>query len=51
MAAKGYEAILWAGGVAVLAALATALTALRMGLPHARRKREQMGLDAPDPML
>ena len=50
-AAKGYEAILWAGGVAVLAALATALTALRMGLPHARRKREQMGLDAPDPML
>jgi len=50
-AAKGYEAILWAGGVAVLAALATSLTALRIGLPHARRTREQMGLDAPDPML
>jgi predicted MFS family arabinose efflux permease len=49
--AKGYEAILWAGGVAMLAALVTALTALRMGLPHARRTREKMGLDAPDPML
>jgi predicted MFS family arabinose efflux permease len=49
--AKGYEALLWAGGVAVLAALVTALTSLRIGLPHARRTREQMGLDAPDPML
>jgi MFS family permease len=50
-AAKGYEAILWAGGVAVLAALVTALTALRIGLPHARHTREETGLDAPDPML
>ncbi len=50
-ALKGYEAILWAGGAAVLAALVTALTALRMGLPHARRTREQLKLDAPDPML
>ena len=49
--AKGYEAILWAGGVAVLAALVTALTALRIGLPHPRRTREQLGVDAPDPML
>ena len=48
---RGYEAILWAGGVAVLAALVTALTALRIGLPHARRTREQMSMDAPDPML
>jgi predicted MFS family arabinose efflux permease len=50
-AGKGYETILWAAGVAVLAALATALTALRIGLPHVRRTREKMGLEAPDPML
>jgi predicted MFS family arabinose efflux permease len=49
--AKGYEAILWSGAVAVLAALITALIALRIGLPHARRTREQMGHEVPDPML
>jgi len=47
----GYDAILWTGAVAALVALAVLLTALRMGLPRARKLREELGLDLPDPIL
>jgi len=47
----GYDAILWTGAVAALVALAVSLTALRMGLPEARKLREELGLDLPDPIL
>jgi MFS family permease len=49
--AQGYQGVLWAGGIAVVVALAVALTALGMGLSKARAMREQMGLELPDPIL
>jgi MFS family permease len=49
--AQGYQGVLWAGGIAVVVALAVALTALGMGLSKARDMREQMGLELPDPIL
>jgi MFS family permease len=48
---QGYDAILWTGAVASLVALAVSLTALRLGLPRARKLREELGLDLPDPIL
>jgi MFS family permease len=50
-ASHGYDAILWTGGVAAVVALAVSLTALRIGLPKARKLREELGLDLPDPIL
>jgi MFS family permease len=47
--AKGYGAILWAGGGAVLLALIISLAALRLGLPLARAEREQAGRELLDP--
>jgi MFS family permease len=49
--AQGYQGVLWAGGIAVVVALAVALTALGMGLSKARAMREQIGLELPDPIL
>jgi len=47
----GYESILWVGGAAALCALMMSLLALRMGLDCARRTREELGLELPDPIL
>jgi predicted MFS family arabinose efflux permease len=47
----GYSGVLWAGAIAVLAALAFALTALDLGLARAHQMRAQTGRKQPDPIL
>jgi len=47
----GYRGVLWAGGLAVLTALAFTLSALRLGLTKAHEMREQAGRKLQDPIL
>lgn len=48
---QGYLAILWAGGIAVVAAAAISLLALNLGMPLVRQARSTAEIEAPDPLV
>ena len=48
---SGYQAILWAGGIAVVLAAALSLLALKLGLPQVRAAKAVDEPEAPDPLL